>query len=262
VLIDWFTVGIQIVNFLILVALLKHFLYGPVLKAMAAREAKIAAQLDAAEAEKQRARAEAESYRKKNADWEAEQLAMRAQAKDAAKIERSALIEQAHQEVTLLQAKWREAIELQKAAFLRDLRTRVIRQVYDTARRVLKDLANADLEHQITAVFIDRLQKMAPKKWREIGAALQDGENSLFIESSFEMPDEAREKIAGLLQKRFSQKIVPVYKIEADTVCGIVLKAPGHKVAWHLDDYLETLEEEISKHFAAPKQKPKKKTAV
>jgi len=44
-LIDWFTVGAQIVNFLILVWLLQHFLYKPILNAIDAREKRIAANL-------------------------------------------------------------------------------------------------------------------------------------------------------------------------------------------------------------------------
>jgi F-type H+-transporting ATPase subunit b len=43
-LIDWFTVAAQIVNFLILVWLLKHFLYKPILDAIDAREKRIAAE--------------------------------------------------------------------------------------------------------------------------------------------------------------------------------------------------------------------------
>ena len=44
-LIDWFTVVAQIVNFLVLVALMKHFLYGRLLRAIDEREAGIAARL-------------------------------------------------------------------------------------------------------------------------------------------------------------------------------------------------------------------------
>jgi F-type H+-transporting ATPase subunit b len=42
-LIDWFTVGAQALNFLILVWLLKRFLYKPILDAIDAREKRIAA---------------------------------------------------------------------------------------------------------------------------------------------------------------------------------------------------------------------------
>ena len=41
-LIDWFTVGAQVLNFLILVWLLKRFLYRPILHAIDAREQRIA----------------------------------------------------------------------------------------------------------------------------------------------------------------------------------------------------------------------------
>ena len=44
-LIDWFTVAAQAVNFLILVWLLKRFLYKPVLAAVDEREKRITAQL-------------------------------------------------------------------------------------------------------------------------------------------------------------------------------------------------------------------------
>ena len=37
-LIDWFTVGAQALNFVILVWLLKHFLYKPILNAIDVRE--------------------------------------------------------------------------------------------------------------------------------------------------------------------------------------------------------------------------------
>ena len=44
-LIDWFTVGAQVVNFIILIWLLKRFLYRPILTAIDTREQRIAAEL-------------------------------------------------------------------------------------------------------------------------------------------------------------------------------------------------------------------------
>ena len=45
-LINWFTVGAQVLNFIVLVWLLKRFLYGPVLNAIEAREKRVAAELN------------------------------------------------------------------------------------------------------------------------------------------------------------------------------------------------------------------------
>ena len=52
-LIDWFTVGAQALNFLILVWLMKHFLYKPILNAIDAREKLIATELADAAAKNQ-----------------------------------------------------------------------------------------------------------------------------------------------------------------------------------------------------------------
>ena len=51
-LIDWFTVGAQALNFVILVWLMKRFLYQPILDAIDAREQRIAAELADAAARK------------------------------------------------------------------------------------------------------------------------------------------------------------------------------------------------------------------
>ncbi|NER81960.1 MAG: ATP F0F1 synthase subunit B, partial [Leptolyngbya sp. SIO1D8] len=59
-LIDPFTTLAQIVNFLILVTLLKHFLYGPITRTMAQREQTIANRLEQAEQQEIAAQQEAE----------------------------------------------------------------------------------------------------------------------------------------------------------------------------------------------------------
>ena len=61
-LIDWFTVGAQIVNFLVLVWLLRRYLYRPVLAAIDAREQELAARRDAAAADRARATKEREEW--------------------------------------------------------------------------------------------------------------------------------------------------------------------------------------------------------
>ena len=57
-LIDWFTVLAQIINFLVLVYLLKRFLYGRIIRAMDERERKIALRLEEAQGRKEEAEQE------------------------------------------------------------------------------------------------------------------------------------------------------------------------------------------------------------
>ena len=97
-LIDWFTVGAQIVNFLILVWLLQHFLYKPILNAIDAREKRIAAELADADKKKAEAQKERTDFEDKNKAFDEQRIALLAKATDEAKAERGRLINQAKQD--------------------------------------------------------------------------------------------------------------------------------------------------------------------
>ena len=87
-LIDWFTVAAQAVNFLILVWLLKRFLYKPVLAAIDEREKRIATQLQDAEKKKAEALKEQTDFLHKNEEFEQQRAALLLEATNAAKTER------------------------------------------------------------------------------------------------------------------------------------------------------------------------------
>ena len=93
-LIDWFTVAAQIVNFLILVWLLKHFLYKPILDAIDAREKRIAAELADADAKRADAGKERTDFENKNKAFDEQRSALLGKATDEAKTERERLIDE------------------------------------------------------------------------------------------------------------------------------------------------------------------------
>jgi F-type H+-transporting ATPase subunit b len=72
VLIDWYTVAAQALNFLILVWLLKRFLYQPVLDAIGAREQRIAMQLADAASKEAAATKEREQFESKNRELDSQ----------------------------------------------------------------------------------------------------------------------------------------------------------------------------------------------
>jgi len=97
-LIDWFTVVAQAVNFLILVWLLKRFLYRPVLAAIDAREQKIATQLAQATQREAQAQTEREEFQRRNETLAREREAILRKASDAVDAERQTLLEAARQD--------------------------------------------------------------------------------------------------------------------------------------------------------------------
>ena len=248
-LLDWFTVIAQIVNFLILVALLKYFLYDRIIRAMDEREARITARLQEAEAMQAEAEREADDYRQQRQEIEGQRTELLAQAKVEADTRRDALLDKARAEVEAMQAGWRQALQQQQAAFVQELRQRASQHVYATARRALKDLAGADVEAQMLAAFQEQLQGLDAQHWQAIAAALHTSAQPLAVSSAFDLPPQARQQLLEILRHHLGPLDVR-FAIAPEVICGIEMKVDGYKLAWNLDHYLATLEESVASAFA------------
>ena len=113
-LINWFTVFAQAINFLILVWLLKRFLYKPILQAIDEREKRIAAQLADAEAKKADAQKERDDFEHKNQVFDQERAALLKKAMDEASAERQRLLDEARRDADAFRAKRQEALRTEQ----------------------------------------------------------------------------------------------------------------------------------------------------
>src|SRR5580700_624339 len=109
-LIDWFTVGAQALNFLILVWLMKRFLYKPILNAIDAREKRIATELADADAKKAEAQKERDEFLQKNREFDQQRAALVSKATEEAKTERQRLVEEARKAADALSVKRQETL--------------------------------------------------------------------------------------------------------------------------------------------------------
>ena len=242
-LINWFTVVAQIVNFLILVVLLKYLLYNRIVKAMDERERKIQSRLKEAEEKEKAAEREVESLREKNRDFDERREKMLAQVKEEADARRKEMTQEARQAVTNLQLVWQEAIQREKESFVQDLRKMAATQVYAIARKAFEDLADADLGERMVDVFLVRIQKMKKKEREALATSIKEGGNEVVIRSAFELSPKMREKMTRALHQHLTDEINPHYETASDLIVGIELKTRGRKIAWNLQHYLDTLEE-------------------
>jgi F-type H+-transporting ATPase subunit b len=246
VLIDWFTVVAQVINFLVLVALLRRFLYGPIVKAMDERQARIVAKTEEAEAERKRAEEEAQSYRQRLQELEGRREALLAEAKSEAEARRVEMAAAARAEIDEVRARWHRAIQQERESFLDDLRRRADAGVVDIARRALADLAGADLERQVAEVFVRRLRHMEVGEREMVARSVSDSEDGVVVQSAFPLPDGIREMIATELRKQVPAAGKLGFETAPNLISGIELRTHGGKVGWSVADYLQTLEASLS----------------
>ena len=258
-LIDWFTVGAQALNFLILVWLMKHFLYKPILNAIAAREKKIAAELADASAKKAEAQKDRDDFQHKNGEFDKQRTDLLARATDEAKAERQRLLDEARKAADALSAKRQETLKNDAKTLNQSIARRAQEEVFAITRKVLTDLASTSLEARMSDVFTRRLRELDGKAKESLGSALRSALEPALVRSAFDLPEDQRSAIQTAINETFSMDCLLRYETDPEVVSGIELTANGQKVAWSIADYLTSLEKgvaELLKQQDKPEPKP------
>jgi F-type H+-transporting ATPase subunit b len=245
-LIDWFTVGAQALNFIILVWLLKHFLYKPILNAIDGRENHIAAELADANSKKAEAQRDRDEFQKKNRDFDEQRAALLGKATDEANAERGRIVGDAHKEADAMKASQEKALRSSLASMGGEITRRASEEVFGIARKALGDLATVSLEERMGEVFTRRLRQMSGKAKETLSGAIKASSDPVVVRSAFEMPAAQRAAIQNALNETFSAEVRVRFETETGTLCGIELAAGGQKVGWSIADYLGSLDRSVA----------------
>ena len=244
-LIDWFTVGAQALNFLILVWLMKRFLYKPILHAIDEREKRIATELADADKKEAEAQKERDEFQRKNEEIDQQRAALLSKATDEAQAERQRLLDEARKAADGLSAKRQETLRNDAHNLNQAIRRRTQQEVFAIARKALMDLATTSLEERLGEVFTRRLREMDGQVKADLAEALKTASDPALVRSAFDLPAEERTAIQHALDETFSAEIRIRFETAPELISGIELTTNGQKVAWSIADYLASLEKGV-----------------
>jgi F-type H+-transporting ATPase subunit b len=244
-LIDWFTVGAQALNFLILVWLLKRFLYKPILAAIDAREKHIADELAAADAKRKQAEQEKVEFQHRNEALDQQRAALLAKATTDARAEGQRLLEAARQAADALSARRQTALSTDARNLNQTLRHRTTQEVFAIARRTLTDLAGAELEQRMVEAFAGRLRALDDKTKAELAGAAASAREPALVRSVLELSGQQQDSLRNTLNVALSADVPLRFETTPDLVGGIELTINGRKLAWSIAAYLDSLQQAV-----------------
>jgi len=242
---DWFTLIAQIINFLVLVWLLRRFLYGRIVRAIEEREASIAGRLDEAARERAAAEREAETWRTRNREFEAQRAEMLARAREEVESRRQELLEEARLQTRNVQAQWMKTLDRERQSLLQDYRKRLSREVLAVASRALEELANEDLEAQVVNVFVDRLRDLDPAERESIIEAIRESDGAVEIRTAFPARPGSRQALSEALRQYLDAEIDARFTVDPELICGIELRTPSHRIPWNFESDMKDLEARV-----------------
>ena len=240
-LIDWFTVCAQVLNFLILVWLLKRYLYKPVLAAIDAREQKVAARIADAETQDKKTQAASDDLRQRNETFDHEREGLMRTAAEQGAAERQRLFDSARQDSQLLRVKLAQQLDAERAELGRQLSVRTQAEVFALTRKALSELAGTSLEDRMIEVLIDRLRTLPEQQKLALAGAA-----AVLVRSAQDPSAAERTKLEAAIHECLDANVVVRFATAPELIGGLDLSVDGIKLAWSVSDYLSTLAQDAA----------------
>jgi F-type H+-transporting ATPase subunit b len=236
--VDGFTVAAQLINFALLVWLLKKVLYAPVLAAMERRRARI----EAAQEEARAARAEAErlasDYQQKLASLEALREQRQAELHSELEVQRRERLQAISAEAETAREAWRQRLDQERSQQDAALRGAIQERVLAVCRKALSDLADSDLESAMVRTLLARLRENPPD-----AATRQALATGCRIVTRAPLVAPLQEEIRRGIEAWAGESLPVRFEQTPDARAGLSLVLRDRRLGWSVDDYLDGLSE-------------------
>lgn len=152
----------QIVNFIILLVLLRMLLYKPMLNMLNSRKQKIQESLEYAEQVKRDAANQQKEFERKLEDQRREMQSAAQAASQVGEKEREAILAQAREEARKLVEQAKGQIEYERRQMMADLHDEVVRLSLLAAQKVIGQSLDDQAHRKLVSDFIAQADKLSP----------------------------------------------------------------------------------------------------
>lgn len=239
---SWATFFIEIVNFLILVWILKRLLYVPIKKAIKLRQQSIQESLDKATKLKHEAEYLKTRYENRLNDWGKEK-------EEQKKELHQEMIELKKEEFVKLHEaldKEKEKVEtISKLHLKKQMEMNLqesMRLATNFSTKFLKIFADIELEKKIIETFVENLSQIPEEQYQSIKSEI-DNAPIIKIQSAFPLNDKQKSYITDIFQKRFGNNAICNFNQRPDLLSGLNVQIGSIVLQANLRDELKFFSE-------------------
>jgi len=237
---NWSTFLLEIINFLILVWILKRFLYKPILDVITRRQSDIEKSLNDAKALHNDAEVLQEQYKNRLAVWEQDQLAAETELKKEMEAERARQIE-------ILQNSLKEEREKAQVIEAHQLKNqqqqnekRALLQGAQFTTRLLTAVAGPELEQRLSALLMQELATLSSEQIKVLQAAGKKASEKIQITSAYPLDDTTRQLLEQSLSTALQVNGPFHYQQDKRLLAGLRINIGAWVLRTNLQDELKS----------------------
>ncbi|MBD3235768.1 MAG: hypothetical protein GF330_03610 [Candidatus Eisenbacteria bacterium] len=248
--IDWFTLVAQIVNFGILVVVLKLLLYDRIIGVMDRRESDLESRLEGARRKEEEAKQQAEENRRRERELEERREELLAGAREEAEAERRRLRGEAREAVREQRARWLQALQDEQGELVETLQQAASQQSLAIARHALRELADEKLGAQAGRLLARRWSEQASEQQGSLAQAMGKADGKVVVRSATALSAETLNELADVLSELAETDLELEAETDEKLIWGLELDVGGRRVPWSARHLLEELGHRIAAELA------------
>jgi F-type H+-transporting ATPase subunit b len=242
--INWSTLLLQILNFLVMVFVLWRFLFKPVVNMLDERAQRVTNALEQAEQREQQATAMRDEYEEKLAEAREEVMIMRQQAEEELTRAKRQLLDETRHEIDEMRHKADQEIEEARRQAVHQHRRELGRLVTTLSAKMMRELAGDAFQEAAIDQFVDQLQALSAEQYREQLADGEEGVPRVRLVSARDLTQENEERIDRFVAQVAGQPLEIRYDVDPALVAGATLRLGDVIVDGSIAGQLQQLKEQ------------------
>jgi len=240
---DWSTFLLEIINFLVLVWLLRRFLYRPVLAAIVRRQESVRSELESAEAMRADAAALQSEFEARIADQQRERDRQMAALDDEVQALRRQRLEELEREIEEARQKAR-ADDQRKLSDTREaLGMEALNQGAAFAAALLKELASPELEGLIVQMTLRYLGDLPESRWQSFREDLAEHQGTCQVSSAFGLDPDQKQALSELFSKQLHSSEPVKFQTDRSLISGLEILLGSWALGANIRDELNGFSE-------------------
>lgn len=218
---NWSTFVLEIINFVILIWILKRFLYRPVLNVIEQRQAAINEKSLQAETLKSQADVLLNSYNNRLSDWQQEKQVLKQALDQEIQQERAVRIQKLKDELGSERKKAAVIEQRKQAELQQQAESTAITMASRFAAKLFADLSGPEIERRLLKLFVDELHAMPEERRHNIQSDAENASGEISIHTAYQVDPADSRMLESAMQKLIGNDIAINFIQTPELIAGV-----------------------------------------
>ncbi len=231
----------EIVNFFVLLWILKKLLYNPVISVLKRRKEMIDQKIREAEEAERRAEEIRKEYEKLASELEETKKRKLAEITREIQEEKERLSEQMKEELDAQRRKFIESLEAERRDVLREIREEVLKTSRLFVSKLLSELIDKNMHEKLLSIALESLRRLSREEVKNLTEELSE-HRVVTVESAFPLSEEEVNRVKNTLAKTFGVEVDIRTEVKRDLMAGVRLHVASKMIDASIEGQLQVFE--------------------